>query len=396
MSTDPMIAGTGAMHYNPCPFRASEPTHGMNARIPLDPRAVAACLLACVAALGCAPEAGSAEQGSGARAPSASKAPATDPVPAARFGDKFPAGSYANLNRRPNQPPRVDLAREIGTRPVILYYWIAGNPRADEMFGALNALVGELGRDKVALYGVVMRRSERDDAAIASRVGEMSLDVPILDDPGFEIGQRLRVQSVPNLSILDREGSLRLTNGASLDQDLEYKMTVRSAVRRVAETGTLGTYGYLDRYYPVKELVGRKCPDFKAPLVSTSVEQHWSTMLRDDRVNVLIFWSVDCPHCRSSLPEINQWLKTNTTWVNVVSAAQITSDATRVKTKEFCDLNGFVFPTLIDQDLQIAQLYQVTSTPTILIIRPDGVIDSVVLDSHADFGKTIEQKKTLL
>jgi len=343
-------------------------------------------------ALGCSPEAGSAEQTGAAATPQATPVP----VPATRFGDKLTAGSYANLNRRPNQPARVDLAHELGARPVILFYWIAGNPRADEMFDALDALVGELGRDKVGLYGVVLRRSERDDAAIASRVGEMSLDVPVLDDPEFEIGQRLLVQSVPNITILDREGRLRLTNGASLDQDLEYKMTVKTAIRRVAETGTLGTYGYLERYYPVKELVGKKCPDFKAPLLSTSVEQHWSTMLKEDQVNVLIFWSVDCPHCRRSLPEINTWLKTKPSGVNVISAAQVANDATRVKTKEFCDLNGFVFPTLVDQDLHVSQLYQVTSTPTILIIRPDGVIDSAVLDSHADFAKTIEEKKKAL
>ncbi len=224
----------------------------------------------------------------------------------------------------------------------------------------------------------------------------MSLDIPVLDDPGFEIGQRLRVQSVPDVSILDREGRLRLSNGASLDQDLEYKMTVRTAVQRVAQTGTLGTYGYLERYYPVRELVGKKCPDFKAPLLTTSVEQHWSTLLKTDQINVLIFWSVDCPHCRKSLPEINAWLKTNPSGVNVVSVAQVASDATRVKTKEFCDLNGFVFPTLIDQDMQVNELYQVTSTPTILIIRPDGVIDSAVLDGHTDLAKTIEEKKKAL
>jgi peroxiredoxin len=368
----------------------------MTTRRTSDTRVLAGCVLACVAALGCAPEAGSAEQ---ATAPSTGRSSArgpSKPVPAARFGEPFPAASYANLNRRPNQPERVDLARLIGSRPVILYYWIAGNPRADEMFRELDALVGEVGRDKVALVGVVLRRSERDDAAVANRIGAMQLDVPVLDDPDFEIGQRLRIQSVPNVSIIDAEGRLRLANGASLDQDLEYKMTLGTAVRRVAETGKLGTYGYLERYYPVRELVGKKCPDFKAPLVTTSIEQHWSSLLRDDQINVLIFWSVDCPHCRKSLPQINEWLKTKPAGVNVVSAAQVASDATRVKTKEFCDLNGFVFPTLVDQDMQVSELYQVTSTPTILIIGPDGVIDSAVLDGHTDLAKTIEEKKKAL
>ena len=45
--------------------------------------------------------------------------------------------------------------------------------------------------------------------------------------------------------------------------------------------------------------------------------------------------------------------------------------------------------------LTIASLYQITSTPTIVVIRPDGVIDSVILNSDQDFGKTMEQKKKL-
>ena len=117
-------------------------------------------------------------------------------------------------------------------------------------------------------------------------------------------------------------------------------------------------------------------------------------MLSPEKLNVLIFWSVDCPHCRKTLPEINTWLKTNSEGVNVISAAMVPNDAVRTKTKEYCDLNGFVFPTLID-DAEISMLYQVTATPTILLIRPDGVIDSV-LSPTADFGTAVAETRTRL
>ena len=68
----------------------------------------------------------------------------------------------------------------------------------------------------------------------------------------------------------------------------------------------------------------------------------------------------------------------------------------KVKTQEFCDGHEFVFPTLMDQEQNIAQLFQVTSTPTIVVIGPNGVIDSVILSSDKDFGKTMEQKKKAL
>ena len=345
-------------------------------------------LILAAAALACGSEPAEAQ---------APAAPKPDPASApARFGERFAAGTMPNVNTRTNGAATVNLDQVLGTKPVVLYYWIAGNPRADQVFQELQKISAELGAERLALYGVVYPRGERDEKAIAERVASLDIKVPVLLDDEFRLGKRLRVQSVPNLTIFDMEGRLRLTNGASLAQVLEYKMTLADAVRRVAETGTLGSYGFLIQYYPVKELIGNPCPDFTAPVLANSVEQRWSSMLAPDKLNVLIFWSVDCPHCRKSLPEINDWLKTNGQGINVITAAKVTSEAGRVKTKEFCDLNSLGFPTLIDQDLRIANLYHVTSTPTILIIRPDGVIDTVVLNAEDEFATTVEARKKAL
>jgi len=308
------------------------------------------------------------------------------------FGDPFPALGFTNLNPEAGIE-RVDLGQVLGTKPIVLVYWIAGHERAEQILLEVQSLVDEIGKDKIALYGVAIQRPGRDAAAIAARTKELGIHVPVLDDDGFRVGQLLRVQSVPSVALLDREGRLRLANGAALSQVLGYKVTLGSAIRSAATSGSVGTYGYLPTYYPVEEMVGKHCPDFTARLLSTSAEQSLSSMLKSDELNVLIFWSVECPHCRKSLPEINQWLKKNGKGVNVLSAANISSDAVKTKTKEFCAANDLVFPTLIDENLEISQLYQVTATPTILIIRPDGVIDSVLTSSSAEFGPTIEKKK---
>ena len=198
---------------------------------------------------------------------------------------------------------------------------------------------------------------------------------------------------VKRINIVDSAGKLRLANGASLLQVIGYEQTVGTAIERVAKQGDVGSYGYLERYYPVNELVGKECPDFKAPLLSSSIEQRWSRMIKEDHVNVLIFWSVNCQHCRRELPLINAWLRQNQEGFNVISAAGVPDDVTRTRTKEFCDINKFVFPTLVDRDLKISNLYQVTSTPTILFIGPDGVVDSVMLSTADDFGAIANQKK---
>lgn len=322
----------------------------------------------------------------------AGAARAADPVSPVAFGEVFPGGKYRNLNPAAG-PESIDLSTVLGRKPIILYYWIPGNPRADEVFQQIEAIVAAGGADKAALFGVVMLRPERGIEYVKIGIEKLALKAPILEDPDFKIGQMLRVQSVPNITIIDVTGKLRLTNGASLAQSLEYKMNVGTALERVVQKGSIGTYGYLDRYYPVQELVGKQCPDFKAPLLTNKIEQRWSSMLDASKLNVLIFWSVDCPHCRTSLPEINAWLKQNPEGVNVVSAAKVTGDASEVRTREFCEVNGFAFPTLMDQDLRISELYQVTATPTILVIRPDGVIDSVLMAEVGKLAQALEQKK---
>jgi thiol-disulfide isomerase/thioredoxin len=307
-------------------------------------------------------------------------------------GTAFPAGSHGNLNAGAGGPETIDLSQVLGRKPVVLVYWIPQNPRAEALLQELQAMAAELG-DRVAIYGVAVPRPHIPEATIRERIATLGLTLPVLKDENFVIGQRLRVASVPNVSIIDKGGLLRLTNGASLKQVLGYKLTLKDAILRAAETGNLMSYGYLDRYFPVQELEGERCPDFKAPLLTTSVEQRYHSMLDETKLNVLIFWSVDCPHCREYLPEIAGWLKAHPEGVNVVTAATINDETGKTKTREFCELNGFDFPTLIDDNSTISKLYQVTTTPTILIIGPDGVVDTAITSSYTSFAEKIEQKK---
>jgi hypothetical protein len=135
------------------------------------------CLTLLLVTVACASEADSAE--TQAQTPSRSTTSTTGPI---QFGEPFAAGAFVNVNRQAGGPANVDLDQTLGTKPVLLYYWIAGNPRADEVFQQVQALADELGSEKLALYGVVFQRNERDVKAVADRVVSLGIKVPVLND----------------------------------------------------------------------------------------------------------------------------------------------------------------------------------------------------------------------
>jgi thiol-disulfide isomerase/thioredoxin len=326
--------------------------------------------------------------------PAASGPPGLAPVPAVGFGAAFPAAKFGNVNDVPGQPATIDLATYLGKKPIVFVYWMAGNPRSERVLLDVQAAVEKSGADKLAFLPVAAPAfGSTDVGPLKARIAALKLKSPVLNDEGFRLLQELQVHAVPNIAIIDGEGKLRMSNGGSVSQSLEYKMDVEGAIRRLATTGRVGTYGALPTYYPVTELVGKKCPDFDAPLINNVAERSLSSMLASDKVNVLIFWSVDCPHCKSALPKLNDWLKGHADGMNVISAARVTDDATKARTAEYCKISSFSFPTFIDKDMQIGAIYQVVSTPTIVVIRPDGVVDSVLLSSETDLGAALEAKK---
>jgi peroxiredoxin len=315
----------------------------------------------------------------------------------AEFGERLPLSTFDNLNAGVGGPARIDLVHVVGKKPVLLVSWIPKDTRSEQFLQDVQKLTDEIGPQKIVLYGVSRASfGATDTQPIRERIQALKIHVPVLNDSGFRLFKQLQEDPGPYLSILDADGRLRLANGVSLKQTLEYRMTLEDAIRRVADTGQLGTYGRLLKYYPATEMVGKKCPDFEAPEIGTGGTRRWSSMLASDRLNILIFWSVDCPHCRVSLPKINAWLKEHPDGLNVISAAMVPTDAAKTKTEEFCKTSGFVFPTLLDQRSEIKELYHIISTPTTLIIRPDGVVDSVLTSGDVNYGQTFEAKKKAL
>ena len=193
---------------------------------------------------------------------------------AAPDGGGFEDSTLRNLNAA-EDAPRFDLGSVVGNKAVILFYWIAGHERAESVFLELQALQNELGEERLALIGLAVTRPDVGADVIRERIRELGIRVPVLEDEEFRLGRLLQVRAVPNITLVDADGVVRLTNGGSLRQSLEYKIDLEAAIRRAAAGQSVVDYGFLPPYFPVRELEGQACPDFRAPLLASSVEQRW-------------------------------------------------------------------------------------------------------------------------
>lgn len=330
--------------------------------------------------------------------PAAPASPAPGPV--AKVGPvipgtPFPAWTYTNVNPAAG-PAKVDLATVLGKQPVMFVYWIAGNPRSEKVLQEAEALAKAAG-PKLAVFSIASPPMGSTDLnPIRQRLSEMKVQVPCLNDDAFRLAQQLSVKAVPSIALVDASGALRLVGAGSPKQSVEYKLTVADAIKRLGQTGQVGTYGELPRYEPVVELFGTKPPAFDLPAAEDGIPRSSKSLLASDKVNVFVFWAIDCPHCTQFMPKLNAWVKDHRDAVNVVSLARVMNDTLKTRTQEFVRVNGFVFPTLIDKDFVVAQQYNVVATPTILILRPDGTADSIMPPSETDFDKFFAAKKKAL
>jgi thiol-disulfide isomerase/thioredoxin len=317
--------------------------------------------------------------------------PSNVAVKPAGYGEKFSAAIYENANAGVGGPPKIDLREVIGRKPVVLCMWQVGHRRSEQVFQELQALAQELGPQKLALYGVLPEGANANRDGLRKKLQELKIAVPVLVDSDYRFTYGLGVMRPPYVAVLDKDGVLRLGGGSSLKQTLEYRMTLEDGIRRLAATGQLGTYGALKDYYPVVEWKGKKVADFETPAVDGK-PRRWSALLDPNKPTVLLFWAVTCPHCRTTLPQINTWLKQNPGVVNVVSVAAAPNEALRVKTQEFTKQQEFVFTTLLDPEMKLNDTFLIISTPTAVIVRPDGVVDDVLTLIDQSFGKTFQAK----
>jgi peroxiredoxin/uncharacterized membrane protein YphA (DoxX/SURF4 family) len=100
---------------------------------------------------------------------------------------------------------------------------------------------------------------------------------------------------------------------------------------------------------------------------------------------MLLFTDPDCGPCTAMLPEIRRWQKEYAEELTISLVSRGTVEANRAKSTEH-GLRGL----LLQDDWEVSEAYGVESTPSAVLVRPDGTVGSPVLEGADSISTFLE------
>ncbi|MBI3158596.1 MAG: TlpA family protein disulfide reductase [Chloroflexi bacterium] len=122
--------------------------------------------------------------------------------------------------------------------------------------------------------------------------------------------------------------------------------------------------------------VGFPAPDFE--LGTPGGEPIALSDLRGKAVLVNL-WASWCGPCRAEMPAIQRVYEEYASRGFVVLAVNATNQDSVTAAVDFAQALGLTFPILLDLDGAVSRQYGLRALPTSFFIRPDGVIEEVVI-----------------
>lgn len=131
---------------------------------------------------------------------------------------------------------------------------------------------------------------------------------------------------------------------------------------------------------PVSTLYLQPAPEFTLdtlPPAAASPADSQPVSLADHRGKIVFisFWASWCRPCDYELPVLNQFYQENR--AHNVQVLAISTDADREAALAYAQKHNYSMPMLWDEGGRVADQYQVSSLPTLVVVGPEGRVRSV-------------------
>jgi peroxiredoxin len=288
----------------------------------------------------------------------------------------------------------LDLSGVLGKRPLLVCYLALGEPLGEEALTLLQERAAGEWKGKVEVLGA-LRPGPGGAAPVRERLSLLGVDLPVAMDGDFTLGAALGATTSPSFTLVDKGGTLRVSDARSLRHELPTGETLQQAVDAAARGGPVPTVLKMPRHYPATELVGAPAPDFILPQFEGRERLKLSERLaagNGKKMVALLFWHPNCKHCKQAMPGIVTGWKTWQQYIDVVSVVALKNENEVVNARDTIRAHGMTFPVLRDEGRRVTELYKVVSTPSMFFVRPDGRVDSVYTKGDVNYVPVFSAK----
>ena len=119
---------------------------------------------------------------------------------------------------------------------------------------------------------------------------------------------------------------------------------------------------------------GDYAPDFELALLNG--EKAKLSDFRGQKI-MLNFWATWCPPCRAEMPDMQEVFEENEIMILAVNLTETEPGINSVES--FVEDFGLTFPIMLDEDIEVANMYQIQPIPTSFMIDSEGRIQSIAM-----------------
>jgi peroxiredoxin len=283
----------------------------------------------------------------------------------------------------------LDLEALVRGKTTIFLYFLPSEETSEEALKL--TMEWAAGRKDVSVVGIVPPRG-KSAPQVAARLTEMKLSLPVVWDGTYQIQKMLGTQTVPQLTLVDKTGKVNIIGASSPSHRLDPKTTFIQYAEALLAGRTMQPVMQLPRYYPVNDLIAGPYLDFALEKVNSTETLRLSDLVGKGKLTLLVFWSPDCSHCKVELPEINTYYREHKDILNIVGIAKIPDDAVRQRAVDFMKVSDLQFPTVADRQSEVFRRYKVKTTPTTVVVGPDGIVATVLFGSEVDLKAELDPR----
>jgi alkyl hydroperoxide reductase subunit AhpC len=269
---------------------------------------------------------------------------------------------------------------------LLLFYWMVGDSGSEDNLKSVARWAAE--KDDVRLVGIVPPRGG-GGVAVAERARTLGLEIPIIWDEGYRMQRTIRAATVPYITVVDPGRIVRVMGAYNLKHKIIGDITLARYLETALNGGGHPTVSQVPRHYPVTELINEPFIDFTLNTLSENKLFRFSDHVGDGKLTLLIFWSADCGHCKTELPELDNFYRRHGDSLDMVGIVKVPNDAIKKRTTDFLDAHKISFPTVVDRSHKVFSEYRVRTTPTTVVVNPQGRVESVLIGAAVDLNQEL-------